>query len=48
VLSEDFEYVVFPEDGLGTGLAQLPQKAPKTYKFLVEYINSKFDQVYAV
>lgn len=26
--------VVIPEDGLGTGLAQLPQRAPKTYGYL--------------
>lgn len=45
-LRNDFECVIFPVDGLGTGLAQLPQKAPKTYKFLVEYINSNFGPVY--
>jgi len=28
--------VVFPTDGLGTGLAQLPVKAPKTNKFLLQ------------
>ena len=33
-----YKYVVFPEDGFGTGLARLPTKAPKTYQFLVESI----------
>ena len=45
---DNFEFIVFPEDGLGTGLAQLPEKAPKTYRFLVECINSNFGQVYQV
>jgi hypothetical protein len=30
--------LVLPEDGLGTGLADLPNKAPKTYKSLNEEI----------
>lgn len=33
-----YESIILPEDGLGTGLAQLPNKAPKTYKFLCEQI----------
>lgn len=28
--------VVFPEDGLGTGLAEMPQRAPKAYSYLVD------------
>jgi hypothetical protein len=31
--------VVIPEDGLGTGLAQLPQRAPKTYHYLCRAID---------
>lgn len=34
-LSSSYKYVVLPQDGFGTGLAQLPTKAPKTYAFLV-------------
>lgn len=30
---------VLPEDGLGTGLADLPNKAPKTYQFLLDELN---------
>lgn len=41
-----FKCVVFPEDGLGTGLAELPQRAPKTYAHLISAINSKFGDIY--
>ena len=30
--------VVFPEDGLGTGLSELPQRCPKTFQFLESMI----------
>jgi hypothetical protein len=30
--------VVLPYDGLGTGLSELPQRAPKTYRFLEDAI----------
>ncbi len=46
-IPQDFEYLVFPEDGLGTGLAMLPQTGPKTYRFLVDEINKRFGEVYA-
>ncbi|MNK40195.1 hypothetical protein D3C87_588380 [compost metagenome] len=28
--------VVFPEAGLGTGLAEMPQRAPRAYSYLVD------------
>lgn len=31
--------VVIPSSGLGTGLAQLDKRAPKTYAYLLEYLN---------
>lgn len=34
---EEFEAIVLPLEGIGTGLARLPTNAPK----LLEYINSK-------
>jgi len=37
-LAERFDEVVFPKDGLGTGLAKLKEKAPKTYAFLQQKI----------
>jgi len=43
---DEYDCIVFPEDGLGTGLAELPIRAPKTYEFLVNYLNNKFDNVY--
>ena len=39
-LSTSYKYIVLPEDGLGTGLADLPRKAPNTYKYLVNAINN--------
>lgn len=33
-----YEYIIFPENGLGTGLADLPTKAPKTYAYLTKAI----------
>ena len=33
-----YKFIVLPENGLGTGLAQLPTKAPKTYSYLVNAI----------
>lgn len=36
-------HVVLPEDGLGTGLAQLPTRAPRTYAFLCEQIEKLKD-----
>jgi hypothetical protein len=32
--SENFEIVYFPEDGLGTGLAQMAKHCPKTLEYL--------------
>ena len=39
-LSALYKYVVLPADGFGTGLAQLPIKAPKTYAYLVKAIQN--------
>jgi len=35
--------IIFPEDGIGTGLAQLPRKAPKTFEYLNTILRHKFD-----
>ena len=37
--SKHYKNVVLPADGFGTGLAQLPTKAPKTYAYLVRQID---------
>ena len=34
------DVIVIPEDGLGTGLAQLPERAPKTYAYLKKRIQA--------
>jgi hypothetical protein len=31
---EGYEYIVLPENGIGTGLAKLDEKAPKTFSYL--------------
>ncbi len=46
-IPDGYEYLVFPEDGLGTGLAMLPTTGPKIFKFLVDEINRRFGEVYA-
>lgn len=43
--SESYKYVVLPENGFGTGLAQLPIKAPKTYKYLLKAIEKLNKQI---
>ena len=35
---QDYEYIVFPKDGLGTGLSQMPEKSPKLFKLLCEIL----------
>ena len=37
-----YNQLIFPYDGLGTGLSQLPEKAPKVYKFLCDKLASMF------
>ena len=36
------EIVVFPKDGLGSGLAKLKKKAPYTYKYLKDRLLEEF------
>lgn len=35
--------IVIPADGLGTGLAELPTRAPKTYAYLCEKLEQLKD-----
>jgi len=39
-MSKSYKYVVLPKDGFGTGLAHLPQCAPKTYAYLVSAVDN--------
>ena len=41
-IKEDGRTVVFPKDGLGTGLAKLKEKAPKTYNYLKQRLLEEF------
>ncbi|AQN68275.1 hypothetical protein [Saudi moumouvirus] len=36
--SKYYDYLILPKDGFGTGLSKLPEKAPKTFKYLCEQI----------
>lgn len=38
----NYQAIVFPKDGLGTGLADLPNKAPKCF----EYLNTRLREEY--
>lgn len=40
---KNFDTIVFPVDGLGTGLSQLPEKAPKLYKYLCTLLRDEFN-----
>jgi hypothetical protein len=41
-IKADGRTVVFPKDGLGTGLAKLKEKAPKTYAYLKQRLLEEF------
>jgi hypothetical protein len=34
----EYKFIFIPRDGLGTGLAQLPQRAPKTFVYILSLI----------
>jgi len=38
----DYDTVVFPGGGLGTGLSKLPEKAPDVYRFLCQLLYKLF------
>lgn len=42
-VSINYNEIVFPEKGFGTGLAKLNEKAPLTYKYLNAVINECFE-----
>lgn len=37
---EQYSYVVYPSNGVGTGLAKLPEKSPMIYK-LIQYLEDE-------
>jgi hypothetical protein len=44
--SKKYNVIYFPEDGLGTGLANLPKNAPRTLKYLNSMIAEYFGIIY--
>jgi len=44
--SLEYDYIIFPEDGFGTGLSCLPTKAPKTLKFINRLMKQYFGVIY--
>jgi hypothetical protein len=44
--SDKYDIIYFPEDGLGTGLSKLDEKAPRTLQFLNEVLDEVFGIVY--
>jgi len=38
ILSPKYDNIYLPENGLGTGLAQLDTRAPRTFKYLLERV----------
>lgn len=42
IKAKNYDELTFPEDGFGTGLAKLPEKAPKTAKFLEDLLGDCF------
>lgn len=42
-----YKGIIYPEAGLGTGLAELDTRAPKTFEYLNEAVQNLFDYVRA-
>ena len=42
IKSDGRKIIVFPKDGLGTGLAKLKKKAPETYRYLKDRLLEEF------
>ena len=40
-----YDFMIFPLDGLGTGLAKLNECAPSTFNFLKKTMNTLFDDI---
>jgi len=45
LFKERYKAIVFPEDGFGTGLAQLPYKAPLTNEYLISQVNKLMNDI---
>lgn len=43
ISSYQYKHIVFPKGGLGTGLSDLPNKAPKTFEYLTKKLKDDFN-----
>ena len=43
MIETPFSYIIFPADGIGTGLAQMRLRCPKTFKFLCNELMDSLD-----
>ena len=39
-MKDKYTTLIIPKDGFGTGLAKLPEKAPKTFKYLEKKVKT--------
>ena len=44
----NYSGIIYPENGIGTGLAQLDKRAPRTFKYLTDAIRELFEYVKSV
>lgn len=45
-LHKRYRFLVFPKDGLGTGLSEMPTRAPESFKIMVQCLNEIFGTNY--
>lgn len=43
--NDKYKYLCLPEDGLGTGLAKMPDKCPRTYKYLLKKLRQLINKI---
>lgn len=43
--AQAYNTIALPTDGLGTGLADLPRRAPRTYRYLQQQMKSFIDRI---
>ena len=41
-----YKFLIFPKEGLGTGLSEMPTRAPESYKIMVQCLNEIFGTTY--
>lgn len=45
-IQKKYDFIVFPYDGLGTGLSQMPERSPTIYKWMNDTISLLFNIKY--